>query len=155
MTGVATLVAGPPCSGKNTYVDQHMQPGDLVIDYDALMAAVSGQEVHEHVADLKPYVYHARDRLIEKWIARRDVDLWLIYGAPKRADREQYARRGFRVVLMDTDERTCVRRAKEHRPDGWWRYVSRWFRDFEPPLPVDNVASASDSPPLARVSRRW
>ncbi len=155
MIAQATLVAGPPCSGKNQYVRDHMRPGDLIVDYDAIMAALSGQDVHDHVRDLRPYVYHARDKVIEKWLTRKDTDLWLIYGAPKRSDREYYVRRGFRVVLLDTDERTCVRRAKAGRPDGWWKYVHRWFSEFEPPLPVDDVQQASDTPPLAHVSRRW
>ncbi len=86
MTAQATLVAGPPCSGKNQYVRDHMRPGDLIVDYDAIMAALSGQDVHDHVRDLRPYVYHARDKVIEKWLTRKDTDLWLIYGAPKRSD---------------------------------------------------------------------
>lgn len=155
LIGTATLVAGPPCSGKNTYVRDHMQPGDMVVDYDAIMSALSGQDVHDHHDDIKPYVYHARDQVLKKWDARRDVDLWLIYGAPKRSDREQYARRGFRVVIMDTDERTCLRRARDERPSHWYQYVYRWFKDYEPPLSQDDVAKASEVPPPAHVSWRW
>lgn len=155
MTAQATLVAGPPCSGKNTYVRDHMRAGDLVVDYDALMAALSGQDMHLHEPDLKPYVYEARDRVIKKWESRRDVDLWIIYGAPRRTDRDFYARRGFRVILLDTPERVCTRRARDERPEGWWKYVHRWFRDYEPPEPSDDVTLADEQPPLAHVSRRW
>lgn len=132
-----------------------MAPGDLVIDYDALMAALSGQDVHDHEAALKPYVYEARDRVLRKWELSKDVDLWLIYGAPKRADRDRYARHGFRVVIMDTDERTCMRRARDERPEGWWKFVHRWFRDYEPPLTTDQIERASDEPAPPHVSRRW
>lgn len=155
LTGRATLVAGPPCSGKNSYVAQHMAPGDLVVDYDAIMAALSGQDVHEHMPELKPYVYEARDRVIAKWLARKDVDLWLIYGAPRRSDREWYARRGFHVVIMDTDERTCIRRARDIRPGHWHRFIRRWFADYEPPRPEEGVETTSEAPPLADTSRRW
>lgn len=155
VTGTAYLVAGPPCSGKNHYVRTHMAPGDLVVDYDAIMAALSGQDVHDHLRELKPYVYEARDRVLAKWMTRKDVDLWLIYGAPKRSDREYYARRGFRVIIMDTDERTCLRRARDERPGDWWKFVHRWFRDYEPPLSSEQVQEASAEPAPAHVSRRW
>jgi hypothetical protein len=32
------LVAGPPCAGKSTYVAQRRQPGDIVLDQDAIGA---------------------------------------------------------------------------------------------------------------------
>ncbi len=153
--GTGYLVAGPPCSGKNTYVRQHMAPGDLVVDYDAIMAAFSGQDMHDHERAVQPYVYEARDRVITKWLTRKDVDLWLIYGAPKRRDRDYYTRRGFRVVIIDTDERTCLRRAKDERPGDWWKFVHRWFQDYEPPLSTEQIEQASDIPPTAQVSRRW
>ena len=31
-----TLVCGPPCSGKTTFVRQRAQPGDLVLDADVI-----------------------------------------------------------------------------------------------------------------------
>jgi hypothetical protein len=36
MTGEIVLVAGPPCAGKTTYVRDHAQPGDTVLDQDVL-----------------------------------------------------------------------------------------------------------------------
>jgi len=155
LTGRATLVAGPPCGGKNTYVRQHMAPGDLIVDYDAIMAALSGQDMHDHYRELRPYVCHVRDHLVDKWMSRKDVDLWLIGGCPKRRDREYFARRGFAVVMIDTDRRTCLRRAKEERPGEWWQFVERWFNDYEAPGPAERVEQRDTAPPLARVSRRW
>ena len=35
-----TLVCGPPGSGKTTYVEQHMKPGDLVWDWDHVANAI-------------------------------------------------------------------------------------------------------------------
>lgn len=39
MTRAVTLVTGPPCAGKTTYVSQRAQPGDIVLDQDAIGAA--------------------------------------------------------------------------------------------------------------------
>lgn len=35
------LVCGPPASGKTTFVRNHMVPGDIVVDLDAIMQAIS------------------------------------------------------------------------------------------------------------------
>ena len=40
-----TVVCGPPGSGKSTHVDGHKQPGDLVVDIDALYVALTGLEL--------------------------------------------------------------------------------------------------------------
>ena len=34
------VVCGPPASGKTTYVKQHMIPGDIVVDLDAIIDAI-------------------------------------------------------------------------------------------------------------------
>lgn len=153
MTVTATLVAGPPCSGKNYYVAHHKDTGDLVVDFDALMYAVGGDDYYSHPAALKRYVYEARDAVLRTWLGRKDVDLWVVLGAPKRADREWYARRGFRVVVMDADRATCLRRARLERPRLWQQYVANYFTAFEAPPVTDPVPAGA--PPLASVSRRW
>lgn len=33
---VITVVTGPPCSGKSTYVRTHARPGDIIVDFDAI-----------------------------------------------------------------------------------------------------------------------
>ena len=38
------IICGPPGSGKTTFVQKHMQPGDLIIDMDAIVAALTGNK---------------------------------------------------------------------------------------------------------------
>ena len=38
------IVHGPPGSGKTTYVQQHKNPRDLVVDMDYLCAALNGAD---------------------------------------------------------------------------------------------------------------
>lgn len=40
------LVAGPPCAGKSTYVQQHRGEDDVVIDFDALAHALGYPASH-------------------------------------------------------------------------------------------------------------
>lgn len=130
------LVAGPPCSGKNRYVDEHRRPGDLVIDFDALITALGGSGSHDQPEQLKRYAFEARDAVMAAYELRRDVDVWVILGAPRRRDRDKFLRRGYRVVVLDTDMDTCLARARAERPPEWQDYVRNWFSRFEPDLLV-------------------
>lgn len=155
----AVLVTGSPCSGKNTYVSRHARPGDLVVDYDAIMIALSGHPSHQHEAALKRYVYEARDAVVRTWMKRRDVAIWVINSAPKRSLREHYRRQGFTVVTMDAGESTCLARARAERPAAWQEYVRRYFREYEPDVSpayalAEELVDALKAPE-AENSRRW
>lgn len=41
------LVCGPPRTGKSTLIASRRKPGDLLIDYDEIMRAVTGLALHE------------------------------------------------------------------------------------------------------------
>lgn len=56
------LIAGPPCAGKSTYAQQHAEPGDMVIDYDLIAAAIGSPDHHDHPASLRPAIVRARGR---------------------------------------------------------------------------------------------
>ncbi|MFC3238240.1 HNH endonuclease, partial [Streptomyces nitrosporeus] len=58
---VVTLVCGPPCSGKTTYVRDRAQGGDLVVDWDALAQALGSPHPWDHPAPLTPFIAEARD----------------------------------------------------------------------------------------------
>lgn len=45
------LVCGPPRSGKSTLIEQRRKPGDLLIDYDYLMQAVTSLPLHQQPRD--------------------------------------------------------------------------------------------------------
>jgi len=156
---IATLVTGAPCSGKNTYVDQNKQPGDLVVDYDAIMAVLSGHDVHQHSAAIRSYAYDARDAVIKRWMRKRDLSIWVINSAPKRSMREYYRGQGFVVVTMDAGLETCLARARAERPAAWQEYVRRYFREYEPdPSPAYELAEElvdALKPPGTENSRRW
>lgn len=143
---IATLVCGPPCSGKTTYVQKMRSPGDLVIDFDAIILALGGAHNHDHPDALKRYAFEARDHVLSEYNKRRDTNAWVIHTAPLRNDRERMRKLGYRVVLLDTPRDVCLKRAREERPAEWVGYVSRWFERFQP----DDQATS----PI-KASRQW
>jgi Restriction endonuclease len=73
-----TIISGLPGVGKTTYVLEHMQPGDLVVDMDALYAALSFRS-GETPKSLLPFVAAARDAVIQRLQRSSDVrHAWII-----------------------------------------------------------------------------
>lgn len=122
-----TLVAGPPCAGKNTYVREQAQPGDVIVDYDEIMVRLSGQPLHHHDEAHIETALAERDRAISQLLAsgRRG---WIIASAPTSRQRHQY---GTQVVVVLPSQAEAIRRCRDERPDGWERFVREWYQRYE------------------------
>lgn len=55
-----TVVTGPPCGGKTTYVEEQRQPGDLVLDLDALAHSMGYPSTQVEWGDQHPAIQAAR-----------------------------------------------------------------------------------------------
>ncbi|MGF7161273.1 putative kinase [Rhodoligotrophos appendicifer] len=103
------LVCGAPGSGKSTYVRQHAQAADYVIDFDDIrerlgLGRYGGQDLG--------FAYAERDRMIRSLEHRHHGECWLIVMAPTDAERRAWMRALGRVTVhtIDTDEDECLRR---------------------------------------------
>lgn len=130
-----TLVSGPPCGGKSTYVKTHAQPTDLIVDYDALAVALQpAGSTHQHVEAHKHLIWEARDAILERLrLGEHGVrNAWVIASAPKKADRQRYRQRyGAQVVVVMSPEEVCLRRSLGERPGDWYGHVRDWFASYE------------------------
>ena len=111
MTRKVTLVCGPPCAGKTTWVAQRAQPDDIVLDQDVIGPAAMRVGL-AHVA------------------AMTSGTAWVIRCAPGRAHREALARQlGAEIVLLDPGIDEAIRRALGRpEPRAAIRAVRDWYR---------------------------
>lgn len=129
------LIFGPPLSGKKTYVHQHMQRGDLVIDMDSLYSAISFLPEYDKPSELLQNVLGIRDQLIDNIKTRygRWRSAWIIGGYEDKYKREKIADdTGATIILCDVSKDECMLRlesdeALRFRKDEWKRYIDRWF----------------------------
>ena len=126
---LVTLVCGAPCAGKNTYVEANARPGDLVVDFDAIMDALGGAGEHDQPEVLKPFVVDARDAILARlWAGQHEVSrAWVILSAPTERERHLFRVQGCRIVMLVADQETLHGRAAVNRPAGWLGYVDEWL----------------------------
>lgn len=127
-----TLVWGPPCGGKNTYVNQHKSAGDLVVDFDAIITALGGSGSHDQPEHLRPFTFDCVDVVMRRLHSGDHVvpRAWVIQSAPTRADRRPF--RDCEVVAVVPSEEICRERAMRERPEAWLGYIDAWFAKYEP-----------------------
>lgn len=124
------IVSGPPCAGKSTYVREHKQPGDVVIDYGLLAEAIGD----DHWDVKHPHVVHdMRRAAIDRILADADeIDAWIIDTAPTSASRSRYAEASADMVALDVPRVECERRAlADERPQQTLDAIEAYFAHDE------------------------
>lgn len=109
------IVHGAPASGKSTYVKTHKQEGDLVVDLDLILQAISMEDKSHIANNLLDVAIGVRDYLYKR-IEGNTVDsrsIWVIAMLPTRKEREELCNRlGAELIHIDTDISECMTRAK-------------------------------------------
>lgn len=140
LTRQVTLVCGPPCSGKSTFVAEHAGPRDRVVDIDTLARKAGSPRLHGHDGR---YYKAAGDefwRLCEQIGQLPHVTAWVLRGAPEPAARHKLATTldATRVVVLLPTFDTAYTRAlaRDTAEDGGalstCKAVSSWFRRYRP-----------------------
>lgn len=135
----AYIVYGPPMSGKRSYVIEHMEVGDIVIDMDKLYEAVSFMPLYDKPENLKYNVFAIRNSIIDNIKTRYGGfrTAWIIGGYPKKIERERLAMNlGAKLIYLEVDRDTCISRLSicndyrgEHKEE-WISYINNWFENF-------------------------
>jgi hypothetical protein len=133
-----TVVAGPPAGGKTTYVREHRQPTDIVIDLDAIHEAIGSSVEHGHHPSFLPFALDARDALIDRALSDNNAShVWIIRGAPLAEDR--HIAPGVNVIVIATPLDEALNRARTAgRPPLWDKLIHDWWATYQP-HPDDTV----------------
>lgn len=126
-------------SGKSSYVMEHMEQGDLVVDMDELYKAVSFMPKYNKPENLKYNVFAIRNSIIDNIKTRYGGfrTAWIVGGYPRKAERQRLIETlGATPIFLDVSKEECIKRLdicndyrSEHK-DEWNEYIEKWFDDY-------------------------
>lgn len=136
------FVWGPPCSGKTTMVKDLMRDGDILYDYDALLAALTGKAEHAQPISQSGGSVAAqiargmRLRIIQQLPSGGSGTVYIISMMPTPAavDEARAMQIPYRIIKATATEAECLQRlaADPTRADkrGTAAAIRSWF-DWE------------------------
>lgn len=122
------LVCGPPCAGKTTYVREHMEPGDLVVDYDDIAQRLGSRRSHGHEYRFHKRVEGVISRALQGIKDGRHDRAWVVRSLPVEAERAALAAElGADVVVVDApDDVLLERAARRPNPARMAHAIEAW-----------------------------
>lgn len=129
------VIAGPPGSGKTTYVAEQAKRGDVIVDVDTLCSALSGRQLYDKPVAVLPAVLAARDAVVD-WLADdQSVDGYVITASGKRSFHQALCERlDAELIVLDVAAEVCKERISDDvRRDSetdWNALVDQWWRDY-------------------------
>ena len=129
-------IIGPPNGGKSTYVREHQQPGDIVVDFDALatclLAGWDGQHNQpQYVRELAVGAWYGAYRRAVSVI--EPVDVWIVKTLPAtpRSPRllDEWVALDYDIVVCDPGKPEVMRRhERTRRGVPAERGIVQWYR---------------------------
>lgn len=151
-----TIVCGPPCAGKTTYIAEHSSPWDIIIDIDSI--ALKLEPSYQHwtgmlSGDLLNRAIRARNELLGSLARMKKGKAWFIVSAPTKAERDWWqAKLGGEVILLHPGSEECKRRAIARGTPNAVEGIDAWERasrqSWKPQTPRKKVAIGEDGWPI-------
>jgi len=116
---VITIVTGPPCGGKSTFVRENAQPGDIVVDMDSLALALTfpGEKSHAYSDKSRSVARAARNAAVKQALSvaqgERRLGVWIIHTDPGVEARRMYRASSASFVELNPGRAVCLQRLKE------------------------------------------
>ena len=127
--GTLHIISGAPGSGKTTYVQERMRPGDMVFDFDAIAKAMGADE-YDHPSHFVQPIESVRQAVLNQASLNQHAT-WVIYSAHRKAV-EAAKRYGGVLTVLDTPAEECIRRLSG-RPklQGRIERVHEWWTEYK------------------------
>ena len=126
-----TVVTGPPCSGKTTYILDRMAEGDIMVDFDRIAQAISPKSPQYRYPEGIRLAVRAMRLAAIRHSEEGELDgrLWLIDTALKDHDdvSARHRRMGAAVVELDPGIDVCLERAQGERPSEIVALIREWY----------------------------
>jgi hypothetical protein len=123
-----TVVTGPPCSGKSTYVRTHAVGGDIVIDFDELAVALGSPVRHGHAPAIVAVTRVARSAAIGAALRAHGQGsrVWIVDTIITPRSAQMYEDAGAEIVTLSVAQDELHRRAHAERPKLWHKLINEW-----------------------------
>lgn len=111
-----TIVTGPPCSGKSTFIKENAKPDDCIIDMDRIALALSPDETTSFTYSerIRKIARSARAAAVKTALMQAQGErywgLWIIHTDPTPDVRSMYRTFGARFVEMNPGKVVCLER---------------------------------------------
>jgi predicted kinase len=124
------VVTGPPAAGKTTWVREHAKPGDITIDYDALIGALTprGTEPYDAPMHIVDVAQTARNAAIHVALNKLwHCNIYIIDSKPNDQARQRYERLDAQFVNIDPGYEACMGRARSERHPRIQQAIETWY----------------------------
>ncbi len=126
------VIHGSPLSGKTTYVESHRGSNDIIYDFDKLMVALTGNNMHQHNNNVSSYVIAIRDLIITKLKSEKNIDnAWIITTKVSRELNKQLMDLSPEYIEMKIDKATVMERLKKEPGNRdiklWKKLIDNYF----------------------------
>ena len=134
------IITGSPCSGKNTYVEKHKRKGDIVWDFDKVHTALTGEASHNHIENVRKYIFSMRDTFYKDIKKEKNIRVWIINSSPLKEVRQKLAEElGAEIIFIKRSKNECLKVAQNERPSQWENYINSYFERLESPTDDENI----------------
>lgn len=124
-----TVVTGPPCSGKSSYVRQHARSGDIVVDFDLIAQTLGSPVGHGHGSRHVHVTIAAWRAAVTAAIRAHGWGhiVWIVDSQPSQRRATEYRKAGARVVQLHAEPDELRERARrDGRPRDTFDRIGQW-----------------------------